>query len=77
MFSCISRARFLIWLKQAYKLYNASSLQQELTPSSKPFCYVLMIKQALKKHGTKENHAIDAKKIVFLKDKFIYYSYSY
>ena len=35
-----------------------------------------MIKQALKKHGTTEEHAIDAKKIVFLKDNFIYYSYS-
>ena len=36
-----------------------------------------MIKQALKKHGTTEKHAIDTKKIVFLKDKFIYYSITY
>jgi len=36
-----------------------------------------MIKQALKKHGTTEEHAIDAKKIVFLKDNFIYYSGTY
>ena len=36
-----------------------------------------MIKRALKKHGTTWEHAIDAKKIVFLKDNFIYYSYSY
>ena len=36
-----------------------------------------MIKQALKKHGTKEKHARDAKKIVFLKDNFIYYSITY
>jgi hypothetical protein len=28
-----------------------------------------MIKQALKKHDTKENHATKSKKIVFLKDK--------
>jgi len=33
-----------------------------------------MIKQALKKHGTKEKHARDAKKIVFFKYKNIYYS---
>lgn len=52
-------ARFLIWLKQAF----SSSFQ--------PFRYVPMIKQALKKHGTNEKHAIDAKKIVFLKDNFI------
>ena len=36
-----------------------------------------MIKQALKKHGTKENHAAGAKKIVFLKDNFISYSGTY
>ena len=37
----------------------------------------LMIKQTLKKHATTEEHAIDAKKIVFLKDNFIYYSITY
>ena len=66
-----AQARFLIWLNQLI------SFQQELTPRFKPFRYVLMIKQALKKHGTKESHAIDAKKIVFLKDNFIYYSGTY
>ena len=47
------------------------------TTRFKPFRYALMIKQALKKHGTKESHAIDAKKIVFLKDNFVYYSITY
>ena len=61
MFSCIRMRPFPYMLKSAYK----------------PFLYVPMIKQALKKHGTMESHAIDAKKIVFSKDNFIYYSYSY
>ena len=68
---------FPYMLKSAYKFYNASSFQQQPTPRFKPFRYALMIKQALKKHGTKEKHAIDAKKIVFLKDNFIYYSITY
>ena len=70
LINVLAQARFLIWLKQAYKFYNASSLQQELTPRFKPFRYALMIKQALKKHGTTEEHAIDAKKIVFFKYNF-------
>ena len=58
-------------LKSAYELNNPNRYQ---TLRFKPFRYVPMIKQALKKHGTKEEHAIDAKKIVFLKVNFIYYS---
>ncbi len=53
------------------------SFQQQLTPRFKHFRYIPMIKQALKKHGTMQKHAGSAKKIVFLKDNFIYYSYSY
>ena len=71
LINVLAQARFLIWLKQAYKFYNASSFHQQL-PS-----YASMIKQTQKKHGTTEEHAIDAKKIVFLKDKFIYYSVTY
>ena len=65
MFSCIRMRPFLICLKQAYKLYNASSFQ------------CTNDKTDIEKHGTNESHAIDAKKIVFLKDKFIYYSITY
>ena len=32
--------------------------------------YALMIKQALKKHGTTQKHAIGVKKIVFFKYNF-------
>lgn len=58
-------------------MYSHAPVPYMLKSAYKPFRYAPMIKQALKKHGTTQKHAIDAKKIVFSKGNFIYYSITY